>query len=189
MKIIVLVGIPGVGKSSILQELARQIPAVAVINYGDKMLEEAAKVGISRDLMRKMPIKDQQVMGIQAAKNIVLQKREGIVLIDTHALIKTPVGFCPGLPREVLEIFKPLAYACVECSPEKILERRAYDLSRTRDAETVDDLARHQELTRSFLAACCMHTSSVLCCLSNNDHDLSQNVQPLVRLIQSNLNL
>ncbi len=71
MKIIVSVGIPGVGKSAILQEVMKQAPHAAVVNYGDKMLEEASLSGITRDAMRKMAIADQQQIGVRAAQKIV----------------------------------------------------------------------------------------------------------------------
>lgn len=185
MKIIILVGIPGVGKSSILQEIVRQVPEVTIVNYGDKMLQEAASEGITRDLLRKMPIREQQQIGIKAARKMILQETNGVVIIDTHALIRTSTGYCPGLPLEVLQILSPTAYALVECLPHLILERRKKDLTRTRDEETADELLLHQDLTRSFLTACCMQTSSLLCCVQNNLSTISQNVLPLVRLIQS----
>lgn len=185
MKTLVLVGIPGAGKSSILQEVTRQIPNVAVVNYGDKMLQEAASEGITRDLLRKMPFKDQQQIGVKAARKIIQQETDEVVIIDTHALIRTNTGYCPGLPLEVLQILSPTAYALVECLPHIILERREKDHSRTRDEETTDELLMHQELTRSFLTACCMQTGSLLCCIKNNDSTISQNVLPLVRIIQS----
>lgn len=185
MKIIILVGIPGSGKSSILQEVVRQIPEIMVVNYGDKMLEEAASEGIARDQLRKMPFKEQQQIGIRAARKIVQQKTERVAIIDTHALIRTNTGYCPGLPLEVLQILSPTAYAFVECIPAVILERRVKDPARTRDQETTEELLRHQDLSRSFLTACCMHTGSLLCCIENNSPTISQNVLPLIRLIQS----
>ncbi|MFI5343332.1 MAG: adenylate kinase [Chlamydiales bacterium] len=185
MKTIILVGIPGVGKSSILQEVVRQIPTVLVINYGDTMLEEASSEGITRDLLRKMPLKEQQQIGIKAARKIVQQETDGIVIIDTHALIRTNTGFFPGLPLDVLEILSPIAYALVECSPQIILERRGQDSSRMRDDETKEELQAHQDLTRSFLTACCMHTGSILCCIQNNKYLINENASPLIRLIYS----
>lgn len=187
MKTIILVGIPGAGKSSILQEAARQLPSIAVVNYGDKMLEEAALEGITRDLLRKLPFNEQQQIGVKAARKIMQQKTDGISIIDTHALIRTNIGYCPGLPLEVLNILSPKAFALVECSPHLILERRALDRKRIRDEETEKDLSIHQELTRSFLTACSMHTGALLCCIQNNTPSITQNILPLIHLIQSSL--
>lgn len=71
MQIILLVGVPGSDKSSILQEVVRQLPNIMIVNYGDIMLQEAAIEDISRDQLRKMPLKYQQQVGTRAAKKII----------------------------------------------------------------------------------------------------------------------
>jgi adenylate kinase len=185
MNSVVIVGIPGAGKSSILKELLLQFPDIKVVNYGDKMLEEAQGVGITRDLLRKMPFKEQQQIGIKAAKKMVQEKSDQPLMIDTHALIRTSAGYCPGLPLEVLEILVPKACVWVECHPRIILQRRAQDPARHRDEETEEELLMHQELTRAFLTACSMHTGSLLCHVQNSGSSISQNAQPLIHLIRS----
>jgi len=82
-------------------------------------------------------------------------------------------------------MLSPIAYAWVECLPQVILERRARDSTRIRDEETQEELQMHQDLTRSFLTACCMHTGSLLCCVQNNGTFIDQNVLPLIQLIKS----
>ena len=183
MKTIILVGVPGSGKSSILKEIARKCPTVSIVNYGDEMLKEAQAEGLTRDMLRKLPIAEQQEVGIKAAKRIVHGK-SGMTLIDTHALIKTPVGFCPGLPKEVLKILAPKALAWIDCPPEIIIHRRKNDASRTRDLESEDELAIHQELSHAYLAACSMETGSILCRILNRDPDIESNCRPFIHLIE-----
>lgn len=184
MKTIILVGIPGCGKSSILQEIIRHVPFVRVVNYGDKMLQEAALEGFSRDELRKLPIAEQQKIGIHAARKMLGQEG-GITIIDTHALIRTPTGYCPGLPKEVLDILAPRACVWVECSAEIILQRRLQDRSRSRDSETKEELMMHQELSRAYLAACSMATGAILCPINNDGPSIQKNALPLIQLIQS----
>ncbi len=187
MKTIIVVGIPGSGKSSILEEVVRQTPFVDVVNYGDKMLEEAISEGITRDLLRKMPIQEQQKIGIKAAKKIIEQKdkKNRITIIDTHALIRTKTGYCPGLPLEVLKILSPRACVWIECSPSIILQRRKQDHSRMRDEEAEEELSIHQELTRSFLTACSMFTGAILCRVHNDTPSIGQNALVLIQLIET----
>jgi adenylate kinase len=184
MKTVILVGIPGCGKSSIIKETLRQAPQVHVVNYGDQMLQEAALEGLDRDQLRKLPLPEQRTIGIHAAERMV-KHETGIVLIDTHALIRTPNGYIPGLPKEVLEILSPRALAWIECSPLIVMQRRAGDHSRSRDKESVEELALHQELSRAYLAACSVATGAVLCCIDNSGPSIEQNTIPLIRLIQS----
>lgn len=183
MKTIILVGVPGCGKSSILREATKQVPSLSIINYGDAMLKEAASSGLTRDMLRKLPIASQQKIGVEAAKKIVREK-EKIAIIDTHALIRTKNGFCPGLPKEVLEILSPKACVWIECSPSLIIQRRLQDQSRNRDQETEEELLLHQELNRSFLAACSMQTGALLCGIKNNASSIEENCYPLIQLIQ-----
>ena len=184
MNTIILVGIPGSGKSSILKETVRQIPSVHVANYGDKMLEIASSEGLTRDMLRKMAIKDQQKIGVKAAKKIMREK-QAITIVDTHALIRTDIGFCPGLPREVLEILEPKALAWIECPPSVIVQRRSKDASRSRDEESEEELALHQELTRAYLTSCSMATGAILCHIFNDSSSISQNALPLIHVVQS----
>lgn len=182
MKAIILVGVPGCGKSSILKEVAGKRPSIAIVNYGDKMLEEANAEGLTRDQLRKLDFSAQQEIGIRAAKRIQRENR-GVTLIDTHALIKTAAGFCPGLPQEVLNVLSPKVLAWVECPPSLIIQRRKKDSSRARDEETEEELALHQELTRSCLAACSMASGALLCRIVNRDASIEQNCQPFIQLI------
>ncbi len=179
MKTIVLVGVPGCGKSSILKEVEA---LVQVVNYGDQMLAVGAREGLNRDKLRKLPVLEQREIGIKAAKKIMAEKK-GTILIDTHALIRTDVGFCPGLPAEVLEILSPSALAWIECKPSLIIERRASDVSRKRDLESEEELRLHQELVRSYLAACSAATGAILCRIVNDSPSIAENAKPLIRLI------
>lgn len=88
--IIILTGIPGSGKTTILQEALKVCSDCTVVNYGDAMLEVAKGQNIGRDAFRKLPFPEQQAIGLLAAQKIIEQAK-GITLIDTHALIKTPI--------------------------------------------------------------------------------------------------
>lgn len=158
---IVIVGIPGCGKTSVLKEVQRAIPSLQVVNYGDKMVEAAGLQKSDRDFLRKMPVAKQKEIGLSAAKKI-LQESSGLTLVDTHALVRTEFGYCPGLPKGVLEILSPQVCAMVECAPSLIIGRRTQDSGkRMRDVETEEELALHQELSRSYICACCMLTGAL----------------------------
>lgn len=151
--VIILTGIPGSGKSTVLDETVKLFPELRVINYGDIMLKEASLQKIDKDTMRKLPLAKQQRIGIEAAKKMAENLPE-IVCIDTHAMIKTPIGYCPGIPEGVLRILNPNIIAMIECPASEILVRRSFDKSRSRDDETLEEIEYHQEISRSFLLAC-----------------------------------
>jgi adenylate kinase len=148
------------------------------------MLKEAALEGLSRDQLRRLPLSKQREIGIHTAEKMV-RREKGTVLIDTHALIRTPVGYIPGLPKEVLEILSPRALAWIECPPQIVRQRRMDDPLRSRDQESVEELTLHHELARTYLTACSVATGAVLCCVDNSGPSIEQNAVPLIRLIQS----
>lgn len=180
---ILLTGIPAAGKTTILQEILKACPFVKHINYGDVMLQEAAAQHISRDALRKLPFSKQQEIGLSAAKTIATQTK-GILLIDTHAMIKTPTGFCPGIPQKILQILHPHAIVAIESDPAIIHERRHRDNSRSRDRETIEEIAHHQALNRAFLAACSALTGSLLIFINNNTSP-HEAAHPLIQTIKN----
>lgn len=180
---IIITGIPGSGKTTLLQEAIKSCPFAKHLSYGDAMLQEALGHQISRDELRKLPFSEQQEIGYLAAQTLAA-KNSGIILLDTHALIKTPFGFCPGLPQKILQMLAPYAIAAIECDPHIIHQRRHQDPSRSRDQDTPEEIARHQAMNHSFLAACSALSGSLLLFIQNNS-DPKQAAQPLIQTIQS----
>ena len=164
---VVLVAVPGAGKSTILKKLLEKVPGLKVVNFGDYMFEEAKKsLGISdRDEMRKK-IKPTDYKGLQEKAAEEIAKVGGDLIIDTHAAIKTPYGYYPGLPSKVVEAIKPDAIVVLEFRPEDILQRRLKDLKaaegqkRIREVEAEEEVQEHQDIARELAAAAANH----VCC-------------------------
>lgn len=55
-----------------------------------------------------------------------------MLFIDTHAVIKTPSGYLPGLPKYVIEEINPYIIFLLEAEPRLILERQKRDTTRSR---------------------------------------------------------
>ncbi len=92
-KKIVIVGIPGVGKTTIVTKVVEILnsrnQSVSVVSFGNLMFEEALIYGIKdRDELRKLPVTQQQDLQKKAAERIA-KLNDSIVLIDTHAFITT----------------------------------------------------------------------------------------------------
>ena len=140
---IFVVALPGSGKSTTLKKLSEVFPEAKVVNFGDLMYEEACSLyGIKhRDDMRRMlTLKDYRELQVRAAKKIA--GMDGVVVIDTHSIIKTPWGFYPGLPSEVVRIVKPDVVVHLEYRPEDIRERRMKDVGeRKREVDSLEESA------------------------------------------------
>lgn len=155
--LLIVVAVPGAGKTTILKKLKEIMPSVSVINFGDLMLEEASRLfGITdRDEMRKkIALEDYRNLQLRAAETIA-SRSDGAVVVDTHAAISTPYGYYPGLPPEVVRTLKADLIVVLEFRPEDILERRERDREsvRKRELDSLEAIEEHQNVSRMFAIA------------------------------------
>ncbi|ASJ00123.1 adenylate kinase [Thermococcus gorgonarius] len=185
--VVMITGIPGVGKSTITR-LALQKSQVKfrLVNFGDLMFEEAKKQGFvkHRDEMRKLDPLIQKELQLKAAQRIVEIAREEPVLLDTHATIRTPMGYLLGFPKEVIETIRPNFIVIIEATPSEILGRRLRDLKRDRDVETEEQIERHQDLNRAAAITYAMHSDALIKIIENHeDKGLEEAVNELVEVL------
>lgn len=160
MKTVVITGIPGVGKTTILKELEtlakEEGMKLTTLNFGTAMNElyKKSKVDLHRDQLRRQPIDMQKKMQEKTARVLAKRVKNGIFLVDTHMFIRTKSGFWPGLPDPVLSILKPLLLVLVEASPEEIVRRREGDSTRMRDNVTMYDVMSDLDWARASASSC-----------------------------------
>jgi len=152
---IILIAVPGSGKSTTLRYVKEMIPDVTIVNYGDYMLELAKRMyGISNrdEMRRRLPVEEYRKVQEAAAEEIA--KLPGDVIVDTHASIRVQGGFYPGLPDRIITRLRPDAIVIMEFDPKDILERRSKDEKyRSRDPEDVKDIEMHQLANRYYAFA------------------------------------
>ena len=156
-KRVVIVGIPGVGKTTVVTEVFNQLQQKNIklenLTFGTIMFEEAQKLGIlNRDEMRKLSVDKQKNFQIKAAQ-IIAKINADVVLIDTHLFIKTNSGYMPGLPKDILDYLLPTNLVLVEAKPQDVLDRRLNDPNRTRDSATIDSIEFDNQIARSMLSS------------------------------------
>ncbi len=155
--VIVVVAVPGAGKTTILKKLKEIMPSISVINFGDLMLEEASKhFGVTdRDEMRKrLALLDYRDLQLHAAK-VIASRSDDVIIVDTHAAISTPYGYYPGLPSEVVRVLNVDLIAFLEFRPEDILARREMDqeMVRKRGLDSIEVIEEHQNISKMFAVA------------------------------------
>ena len=143
-KKVIIVGIPGVGKTSlvttIVEKLSESGIAVSVHSYGTLMLDEAKNIGVQdRDELRKLPVEKQKQLQKNTAEKIS-KLTDDIVFVDTHAFISTNEGFYPGLPNHVIQIIQPTHFIAISARPEEIYNRRMKDETRNRDKVSIESI-------------------------------------------------
>ena len=182
---VVVVGIPGVGKTTVVEKLVSTMAGAKLVTFGTVMFEEARKrKWVSRrDDLRKLPVRRQKALqGIAATK--ISRMKEPVVLVDTHLVVRTPEGFWPGLPFEVVRALKPTHLVLVEASPDEILSRRTTDKLRYRDDVSSEGLAEEKALARSFLAVSSTLTGAPMLIVSNSEGKADKVALDIARVLE-----
>jgi len=186
-KRVIIVGIPGVGKSSVIslaiEQLKQKGKNATIAVFGTVMLEEAHKMGVkNRDELRKMSLGKQRDLQEKAAKRIS-EIEDSIVIIDTHLFIKTIEGYYPGLPMHLLDIIKPTHFVMILAEAGEIVNRRNSDKSRDRDIVAVEDIQDELDILRVMIASSSILTGSPFIAIVNNDNEIEQAVSSMVRVL------
>ncbi len=181
MGAIIVTGIPGVGKTTVMEAAAKE-RNLDIAVYGTVMFEVASAKGYveHRDDMRKMdPERQKEVQRAAAAKIAEM----GDVVVDTHCSIKTPKGYLPGLPAWVLEALQPSAIVLVEATAAEIHGRRTSDETRVRDADSLEAIEEHQEYNRRFAAAYATLTGATVHTVYNHDGKVDDAIAQIVPVV------
>ena len=147
---LIVVGVPGVGKTTVLNHLVKLAEKegirIEIVNMGDYMFKAAKEKGLvtHRDELRRLELRKQLELQGHAAKLIVKDAiskldEKSVLIVDTHAVIRTTTGYWPGLPKHVIEELKPDSIVIVEAPVEDIVARQLRDKSRYRS-----DLAKKE---------------------------------------------
>lgn len=186
-KIVVVVGIPGVGKTTIIKKIVEMIKgnekSVNVKSFGSIMLEVAEENGIQdRDELRTMPVVEQKILQKNAAERLS-KIDDDVVIIDTHAFIKTPEGYNPGLPYHVLKIIKPTHFILVTAKTEEIYNRRMKDETRNRDKVSINTIKKELDIQSAMMSACSILTGSPLKPVLNSEGKLEEAADQIIQAI------
>ena len=182
---VVVVGIPGVGKTTVVEKLRSRLEGAKLVTFGTVMFEEAARRNWvkGRDEMRKLPVERQKQLQAIAAATISKMKDQ-VVLVDTHLFIRTKEGFWPGLPFEVVRALNPTHLVLVEASPEEISARRATDAARSRDTVNRDELEKETELGRAFLSVSSTLTGAPMLIIRNAEGKADATAEALAAVVK-----
>jgi adenylate kinase len=192
-KISVIVGLPGVGKSSVIdyavKKLGEEGVSVKVVNYGTVMLEEALSRGLvsNRDEIRRLPVSKQMELQRIAAEVINNYTEEyTLVVLDTHLFIKTGRGKWPGLNQNNLPYLNNIRQiVLVEAKPEEIYKRRNKDETRFRaDYGGLKEISTDLEYNRILAAVISIFQSCPVYIVHNPEGELEAAGEELYNLLK-----
>ncbi|MBC8517294.1 MAG: adenylate kinase [Nitrosopumilus sp.] len=186
-KKVVMVGIPGVGKTTLLTKMEKIIKnhkkSVCVLSFGTLMFDIAKENGLKdRDGLRKLPVAEQQKLQKIAAEKIA-QHDEDVVIIDTHAFISSEEGYYPGLPEHVLKIIQPTNFVSVSAKPEEIYNRRMSDDTRNRDKITIANIKKELDAQSGIIASCMVISGSPVKYILNREGKVDEAADKIINAI------
>ena len=186
-KRIIVVGIPGVGKTTIVSSVKNTLEQMDVkthlAEFGKIMLEEAKKLNIqTRDEIRRLSIEDQKKLQNLAA-NKISQIYSDVIIIDTHLFINTKKGYYPGLPADLLTNMKPTHLILIIANPEEIYHRRQNDSTRIRDMISMDSIKNEIDVSKMLISCCSIISGAPFKILANHEGSLTECTQKMVSLI------
>jgi adenylate kinase len=184
-RIVVVAGVNGVGKSTVLAKVKEARSDLRVVNYGDEMFALAKRQTLvnTRDEIRKLPLQNQLELQKRAAQNIRELARDENVIVDTHVLVTTPNGYFPGLPRWVVEGLSPDTIVLIEAPPDLVFARRVNDKTRVRsDQDTPQEIKTFMDLARVAAIASAILVGATVKFIQNLEGDPSRAANEIVKL-------
>ena len=186
-KKVVIVGIPGVGKTSLVTRIVELLNGdkqrASVHSYGTVMMDEAEKNQVAdRDSLRRLPVSEQKELQKQAAKKIS-QLTDDVIFIDTHAFISTKEGFYPGLPNHVIQILEPTHFIAISARPEEIYNRRMKDDTRNRDKISIEAIKKELAVQDAMLSSCSVLSGSPMKVILNNEGKIDEAAKNVIEAI------
>jgi adenylate kinase len=181
--IIIVTGLPGAGKTTTLEAIKNRND-ILLVNFGSEMMEIISNRYThvkNRDDIRKN-LTPAQIEEIQAEvskkiQRIADQNPDKIIIVDTHASIKTPFGYLPGIHNKMLENMKVSGFVYITTRYEEIIARRINDKSRNRDFEDKVEISLHNEMNLAVLSECSIQTGAPVFILVNKEGFLEQTIK------------
>ena len=195
--IVLVVGVPGVGKTSVINEAKKYLKyEFKVINMGDIMFElvkEKYNINNRDEIRKKLTFEQQKEIQKEAIKRIKEMEKESDIILDTHLVIENYEGYIPGMLREYAEILKPDGIAVIISDPDKIFVRRLRDIQiRGRDIENLKRIEIQQNLTIYFTTIFMFEYNTIVEVINNEEGLLEESAKKfaefLNKLKESKLN-
>jgi len=182
MGVIVVTGIPGVGKTTVMKEAAEGID-IQFVTFGTVMADIAIEMNLvkDRDEMRKLTLEQQKELQIKTAEKVAKMDN---VIVDTHCTVKTPKGYMPGLPEWVIKKLNPTAIVVVEADPEEIYNRRSKDITRNRDPDSKEKIAEHQQMNRAAAMTYATLSGATVKIVFNHDNAIEDAVKDVAPVLK-----
>ena len=174
---IVMLGMQGVGKTTVGLEVAKQL-GMKYLNYGDVMQEMIKQ---NRDEFRRnAKLEEFKKVQIKAAKKLA---KVNNVIITSHTLLFRKDGYYPGFPIDVLKLIKPDRIIFLYAKPENIRKRRLKDNRPGRDSTKISEIKFEQELAEKIAMVYGVISGVPVLYVENKQGKIRETVKKIVEAI------
>ncbi len=180
-KAVIVVGIRGVGKSSVMEGVVKKYKGVRQLTFSDYMLEICKEKGLAedRDDLRKLPYEQYAEIKAETWDRLANQKDD--IMIDTHAFVEHTGRYVPGLPQESMRKFKNLCgLFFIDVDNDTIRARSERDKTRIREGHTDLELNNWRYANLAALSYYSTALNIPLYVIFNEEGKLKQTVETFV---------
>lgn len=168
---IALLGLSGVGKTTMLNRLSGQI-AFTHLEASRLIKAEQARRSMavqSSEALRTGAVLNNQTLLVAGFKHEA-QAIDGSIVFDGHSVIDGGNGLIK-IPADVFACLELQAICVLQAAPDDILARRRSDAARLRPTRSVDALAEHQEMAIEVARAIAEQLVLPFSLLGNEDEE------------------
>lgn len=177
-KILVITGVPAVGKDYLLSESKRLgmiPPSVRSFSFGEELfvyLQTLYPQVKTRDDIRTLLSQDVIRAAVEGIIFRMIQAQPS--MLNTHVVYrqKDSIVTNPDLDKRI----HPHSYLFVWSEPDQIAKWRSLDTSRTRPAESVTNIALHQDIALEVVSVVARHTGASLKTVWNRADNTQENL-------------
>lgn len=185
----IVVGLSGVGKGTVLEEaMMLSDKEYKLVNYGDRMFDLAKDRNLAdhRDDMKNIDTKEYKELQADAAESIYEDAEDQDVIVETHAAIRSPYGYIPGIPKWSAEKLDPDKIIMIDASPEAIY-RRSQDSDRDRDTEKagVEGIKEYRDTAKEMASTVSVLTGAYFKILKNRSGKAEEAAEELVETLKA----
>ena len=186
--IVMVVGVPGVGKTSVINEAKKYLKyEFKAVNTGDIIFElakEKYNINNRDEIRKKLTFEQQKEIQKEAIKRIKEMEKESDIILDTHLVIESYEGYITGILREYAEILRPDGIAVIISDPDKIFVRRLRDIQiRGRDIENLKRIEIQQNLTIYFTTIFMFEYNTIVEVINNEEGLLEESAKKFAEFL------
>jgi len=180
---LIVVGLAGAGKSTVLKKFLEERKDINIVNYGDIALDIALKKKFAdnRDKINALPSTRHKKLQEEVVKQL---KDSPKTILDTHAILKHDPGYIAGITPELLKKVKIEGFVFIDASSEEILLRRKKDKTRTRKILTKEEIDNDRLLSQVLIGGWVSQTGAPFYFIHNKEGKLEEAVDEIKKIVK-----